>query len=136
VDWQRVLDVDVSGRKRGDPMGFIVQHATLILDSSPLASGIPAELRVSYFRTPDDLILLTDTPEIEKRWRLYLIPLTLYWGKILTEKSADAISTIAFWEKKKTATIDKVTNTVHATENKILRLDPSASGTEDADELY
>lgn len=134
IDLERGLNVPVASRRVGDPQYFLVQNKTLVIDSSPNSSTIPAELYATYYKIPSDLISSLDTPAIDKQWRQYLIWIAFYWGKAALEQE-DATKAM-LWERKAEQVIASLARKLNTVENSRETYELPNNGLEVGDEIY
>jgi hypothetical protein len=134
TDMESRLNVPASSRRVGNPESYIVQAGNLVLDASPIVETLPAELVVTYFKIPPDLIGPLDVPAIDKQWRQYLIWIALYWGKAALEQ--EDIAKSYAWDKKAEAVIKSLARRLNAVTNPTDTYDLPDAGMSDADSIF
>ncbi len=119
----------------GTPGGAVVPPAIIIYPAFLYTKK--GQLELTYYRLPADWTAPTQVPDIEPRWRHYLIELAYRWGQIMLEKDQDMAQKLAFWSKVREQTFASLRMLVQRTENRTIVMDlPVYGGLEIADRKY
>lgn len=145
IDFERILNRGFPGV--GDPLYYFIDKSTGININGTLTTGgyniivFPAfitpkvgTITPTYYRLPADWTSPTQQPDIDVRWRHYLIYLTYYWGIMFLEK--DDMSKIAYWQSKYDDTIANLREKVMRTENRTEVYNLPTIGLDYADRKY
>lgn len=112
-------------------MGYFLDKNSLVLDKSPTKA---AKLKLTYYKLPTDMTQGGHTPDIDNRWRHYLVMMAYYWGQIFLEK--EDLDKVVLWERKYNKTIAMVKSLVNRKENRVNPVAKPPTGLEQADRIY
>ena len=131
VDYERLLNTTVPSV--GDPRKYFIDYNNLGIWPA-LTDGLTGEIEVTYYKLVSDMVYPNDEPDIDNKYRHYLVWLAYYWGMVLLEKE-DPVKVLAA-ERKFYKTINEVRSLVNRRENKSLVIAWPDSGLEEADEIF
>jgi hypothetical protein len=146
VDFERVLHRGNPGV--GDPIYYFIDRTgNMNVNSTYTTAGelcvliYPAfivpktgTLTLTYYKTPSDWTSPAQTPDLDARWRHYLIYLAYYWGMMFMEK--DNIQMLSFYRAQYKDLLGVVRQAVLKTENRTHRIDKPTIGMDFADMKY
>jgi hypothetical protein len=123
---------NVGNQSQGMPMYYLIDGLQVLFYPVPLYTGDTIEF--TYYKLPVQLVSDADEPEIQSRYRHYLIWLAYFWGQVFLEK--EDIKKVAYWQDKFDQTIKDVKRIVDRRENKSRQVLAPITGTEGADKIY
>jgi len=117
----------------GDPLYYFINRGK-IGTYPALPAGQAGRIELQYYKIPAVLVATVDVPEIDYRWRMYLIWLTLLWGKVMQEQ--EDVQKVAIFNKKKDTIIADVKGLVRGIEAPREEGQTPSVGMDDADSIF
>ncbi len=116
--------------------GTTVTSPTIIVYPAFIYTKV-GRLEITYYRLPIDWASPTQVPDIEARWRHYLIYMAYKFGVIFQEKDKDSPIKLSQWNKIVEEVVGNIRGLVKKTEDRTIVFDlPAYGGLETADGKY